>query len=400
TLGGAVRVAPVAGSGAFASSQTFKDAIAAQGPISFGQVSATVPLFTARLAPDAADPNALDLTLALSPAGIAASAQDLTQSLRFGLEAPEVLRDSIQHRLVEGVTYDGGGIATANLSDPGHAIAGGGAVANDPRSPGGLWARGYGVLGSSSPFESRRAGLVAGGDWHLNDQVVIGLALDYDHTEARFADAAVTRLDAYQGAGYLGWAAGPWYASGLAGAGIDQFSTSRELAAMGLSGLATSHPGGATYEGYGEAGYHLKQAGFTLTPYLGAGYTHASLDAFTESGSFGALAVNAGNTNSLETTLGLRVTTRVNLGDSGTLVPELRLGWSHEFLDATQSLTGALATTSFQASGVNFGRDSAVVGVGVTQTVSPSARIFVDYDGKITGSFQQHALSAGLRVSF
>ena len=51
--------------------------------------------FLARtLSPDAATPNALDATLALSPSGLAASAQDLTQSLRLGLDAPQVLEPS------------------------------------------------------------------------------------------------------------------------------------------------------------------------------------------------------------------------------------------------------------------------------------------------------------------
>ncbi|HLJ63445.1 MAG TPA: autotransporter outer membrane beta-barrel domain-containing protein, partial [Stellaceae bacterium] len=378
-----------------------KDVFASVAPIPFAGVSSTVPIFTARIAPDLAGPNALDVILALSPVGIAASATDLTQSLRFGLGAPEILRDSIQHRLTDGSSYDGGGIATADLSDPGRRIAGGGGVLNDPASPGGLWARGYGVLGSSSPFDTGRVGLIIGGDWHLDDHVVIGLALDYDHADARFADASSTRLDAYQGAGYVGWGDGPWYATGIIGAGVNEFSTTRQLAPFGLAGFATSHPNGATYDAYGEAGYRLKPAAtFTLTPFLGAGYTHTSIDAFNETGAFGALAINAGTSDSFQTTLGLRVSTVIALGDGGTVVPELRIGYAHEFLDAAQTLNGSLSLTPFSVTGVNFGRDSALIGVGVTHAMSARARIFVDYDGKITGSFQEHALSAGVRVSF
>jgi hypothetical protein len=36
----------------------------------------------------------------LSPAGLAASAQDLTQSERLGLDAPRVLTQAVQDRLV------------------------------------------------------------------------------------------------------------------------------------------------------------------------------------------------------------------------------------------------------------------------------------------------------------
>ncbi|HLJ64596.1 MAG TPA: autotransporter outer membrane beta-barrel domain-containing protein, partial [Stellaceae bacterium] len=387
--------------GNFTALPVFKDFFSAKAPVTVASISATTSILTPRLTPDGGNANALDLTLVPNQAGLAQSAQTLTQDLRFGLEAPLVMEESIQHRLVSGGLYDGGGVGAASLSDPGHQVAGGiGVPDGDEAGRGNLWARGYGVLGDSSPFETRRVGVLVGGDWRLDDHLVIGLALDYDHTDARFSDASSTKLDAYQGAAYAGWDEGPWYATALAGAGINEFSTTRQLASVNLAGIASSHPAGATYETYAEAGYRLKAASLTLTPYLGAGYTHTALDGFTETGGFGALTINAGSSDSLATTLGVRASTVINLGASGTLVPELRLGYAHEFLDAAQTLNGSLFAVPFSATGVNFGRDSALVGVGVTHAVNGATRIFVDYDGKITGSFQEHAVSAGLRISF
>ncbi|HLJ63523.1 MAG TPA: autotransporter domain-containing protein [Stellaceae bacterium] len=390
-LHGVVEIIPLLGSGSFAASETFQKVLTTAAPINIAGTHTTsaVTVFDAILVPEA-NPNVLDIRLQLDPAR---TAQDLTQSLRFGLEEVSVLHDSIEHRLLDGSAYDGGGIASASLSDPGHQVAGGQGVLNDPASPGGLWARGYGVRGVSSPFEDDRVGLLVGGDWHLADHLVVGLALDYDHTEARFQDAATTKLDAYQGAAYVGWGEGPLYATGLAGAGVNEFSTTRSL---GLPGVATSSPGGSTYDLYGEAGYRWKASSLTLTPYLGAGYTHSSLDGFNESGGFGALHVNAGSSQSFAASLGLRVSTVI----AGNIVPELRVGYAHEFLDATQSLSGSFATLPFTSTGASFGRDSALVGVGVTQAINGNARIFVDYDGKITGGLQEHAVSAGVRVNF
>jgi len=395
-LHGTIEIVPQTTSGAFAASHTFRDVFTATTPINLtgSSVISTLPFVTASLTPDALTANALDLTLKVNPGPLV---QDLTQDLRFGLEEVSVLRDSIEHRLLDGSAYDGGGIASASLSDPGHQIAGGQGILNDPSAKGGLWARGYGVRGVSSPFEDDRVGLLVGGDWHLNDHLVVGLAFDYDHAQARFADAATTKLDAYQGAAYVGWGEGPLYATGLAGGGVNNFSTTRPLGSFGLPSTATSSPTGETYDVYGETGYRFgRPSSVTLTPYLGAGYTHTDLNGFTESGGFGALSVNAGSANSFATTLGLRVSTVI----AGNIVPEVRVGWSHEFLDAAQTLSGSLATIPFSVTGVNFGRDSALVGVGVTQAINANARVFVDYDGKITGSFQEHAVSAGVRVSF
>ncbi|HUK06475.1 MAG TPA: autotransporter domain-containing protein, partial [Stellaceae bacterium] len=67
--------------------------------------------------------------------------------------------------------------------------------------------------------------------------------------------------------------------------------------------------------------------------------------------------------------------------------------WAHEFLDASQTLTAQLAGTAaspFTFVGTSFGRDSAVVGVGVSHEFAPGASFFVDYDGKFTGGFNQN----------
>ncbi len=53
---------------------------------------------------------------------------------------------------------------------------------------------------------------------------------------------------------------------------------------------------------------------------------NAHLQGFSETGGFGALSVNAADANSLQTTLGVRLTSRIALGNYGVLTPELRLG--------------------------------------------------------------------------
>ncbi|HLJ63715.1 MAG TPA: autotransporter outer membrane beta-barrel domain-containing protein, partial [Stellaceae bacterium] len=225
-------------------------------------------------------------------------------------------------------------------------------------------------------------------------------ALDYDHTEASFADATSSRLDAYQAAAYVGWKDGPWYLNGLVGAGFDEFSTSRALSSFGLPGTASSKPVGETYFLSGEAGYRFIAGGATLTPYFGEALTHTGINGFTESGGFGALAVRPGTSDSFETTFGLRASSEVTIGDHIKLTPELRLGYQVQFLDAAQSLDASLGNLPFTATGANFGRNTALVGLGVTSNLNGSTRLFLDYDGRITGGLQEHALSAGVLVKF
>ena len=141
----------------------------------------------------------------------------------------------------------------------------------------------------------------------------------------------------------------------------------------------------------------------SVTPYAGIGYIHATIDSFNENGGFGALAVNGTDGNSFQTTLGVRATTRIIMGNNAVLVPEVRVGWSHEFGDASQSLTASLVGvpgSTFSATGIAFGRDTALVGAGLSMELSPDAKVFVDYDGKLSQRFQEHSISGGLRVKF
>jgi outer membrane autotransporter protein len=141
----------------------------------------------------------------------------------------------------------------------------------------------------------------------------------------------------------------------------------------------------------------------SVTPYVALDYLNAQLQGFSETGGFGALAVSSTDSSSLQTTLGMRLTSRIAMASYGTLIPELRLGWNHEFGDASQKITASLVGvpgSTFSATGIVFGRDTALIGGGLSMELSPDAKVFVDYDGKLGSRSQEHSISGGLRVRF
>ena len=216
-------------------------------------------------------------------------------------------------------------------------------------------------------------------------------------------------MNSYQGGAYVGWAGGPGsplYALGSVVASFNDFGTSRLLTPFGLPGDATSSPSGQSYQAHAEGGYHwaLPAGGVnvSVTPYAALDYVYAHVDGFSETGDFGALSVSASDNNSLQTTLGVRLTSRIATA-SGTLIPELRLGWSHEFLDASQKITASLVGvpgSSFTSTGILFGRDAALLGAGFSMELSPDAKVFVDYDGRLGSRLQEHSISGGVKVRF
>jgi outer membrane autotransporter protein len=188
---------------------------------------------------------------------------------------------------------------------------------------------------------------------------------------------------------------------------FNDFGTTRLLTPFGLPGAATSSPSGESYQGHAEAGYHwgFPAGGVTMsvTPYAALDYVNAHVSGFSETGGFGALSVNATASNSFQTTLGVRLTSRIAMGTYGTLIPEVRLGWNHEFLDASQTISASLigvAGSSFSATGIAFGRDTALIGAGLSLELAPDAKVFVDYDGRLGSRLQEHSISGGLRVRF
>ena len=279
-----------------------------------------------------------------------------------------------------------------------------------------VWARGFDQFGSATASAAsagvgydvnRAAPFIAGVDWRLDNGIVAGVAATYVATSARFKDGSSTNVNSYQGAAYAGWAAGPWYALGSVVVSFNEFGTSRLLTPFGLPGDATSSPSGQSYQGHAEAGYHwaLPAGGVNLsvTPYAALDYVNAHISGFSETGGFGALSVNAADGNSFQTTLGVRFTSRIAIAGYGTLIPEVRLGWSHEFLDASQQITAALVGvpgSSFSATGIAFGRDAALIGTGFAMELSPEAKVFVDYDGRLASRVQEHSVSGGLKIRF
>jgi outer membrane autotransporter protein len=388
---------------------TYRNIITATKAIngSFASVTTTTSLLGATLTSDATTPNALDATVSLSRTGLAASAQDLTQDVRLGLDAPQVLTQAVQDRLVAsgGVLGDG---------PPNAAAARRSTRAAAPVGELDFWARGYDQFGSASGMGTgydvnRGAPLIGGFDWRFGSGVVLGLAGTYVESTASFKDGSHTTGSSYQGAAYAGWAGGPWYALGSGVVSINNFATTRQLASFGLTGAATSTPTGQSYQGHAEAGYHwLLPAGLagrnlSVTPYAALDYVTARSDSFNETGGFGALAVNVADSNSFATTLGLRLTSKMSVGAHGFVVPELRVGWNHEFLDASQTISGSLLGvpgSAFSTTGINFGRDSALVGAGVSADLSKDAKVFLDYDGKLTAKLQEHSVSGGMRMRF
>jgi outer membrane autotransporter protein len=119
--------------------------------------------------------------------------------------------------------------------------------------------------------------------------------------------------------------------------------------------------------------------------------------------SAGSLNVAQQTTNSLRTTIGADLGSSIGLGNERKLDLAVRLGWQHEFADTGRPITAAFAGApgnSFTVFGATPARDSAVVGFSAMTNIAEATQIYLRYDGGIGGGTDNHALTAGLRMSW
>jgi len=132
---------------------------------------------------------------------------------------------------------------------------------------------------------------------------------------------------------------------------------------------------------------------------LGLGYVNVDTDGFTErGGSRYDLRVKGGSGESFYSNLGVRESLEHTTGTGRLVTGEARLVWQHEFLDDHQTVEAAFAAipnTAFQARGTKFGRDSAVVRLGISVQMANEGELFLNWNGRFGSDYMADSLFAG-----
>ena len=131
-------------------------------------------------------------------------------------------------------------------------------------------------------------------------------------------------------------------------------------------------------------------------------YTHLDVDSFQESGAGPAdLFVDSQSANSIRARLGGHVVYQIRSG-SVLFQPNLTASVQHEFLDDTFGLTSQLpGGPDFTIQGTNPGRNSGLIGLGVTATLDNTLSFYLNYLAEVGGGdyFVQN-VEGGIKASF
>ncbi|TWA87458.1 outer membrane autotransporter protein [Azospirillum brasilense] len=271
----------------------------------------------------------------------------------------------------------------------------------------GLWARALGRFansdgdGNAAGTRQRSGGIALGADRDLSDTMTAGAAFGYQRTAVDVRTSGDrTDIDSYSAALYGTYRVGAWFVDAQAMYGFGQYDSRRVLRIGAPGGVEHRADGDSDGHGFGAAigtGYTVTWEGARIEPFAGLRFDRVTRDGFTETGA-GALglAVDDTDLSTLRTSLGLRTSWRLKAGETA-LEPELRARWDHDVLDVAARSGARLLGASYTVSGVQPGRDAAVLGAGLTAALGERFQAYGSYDADLRRDATGHTLSAGLR---
>lgn len=259
--------------------------------------------------------------------------------------------------------------------------------------------------GNAGTLTYNLGGVALGADYRLDPRVLVGASVGYV-TGSQWVDGFDGRgtTDAFNAGLYASFASAGYY---LDAALSYANATNRLTRAIVIPGFTTRTASGTAsanqFAGQIETGYRIDLAALTpalaLTPFarLQGSTTNQAGFSETGAGSWSLLAASQ-ITNSLRSTLGASLRSTIREVDV-----DLRVGWRHEYADIGRPLTASFAGVpglSYTVLGATPRRDSAVLGLGATAALASATRVYLRYEGEVGGGTDNHAVTAGLRLSW
>ncbi len=303
----------------------------------------------------------------------------------------------LQKRILAGRIYN---LRTTNPGLQTSGISGKSGVFFDPA---GIVA-GKGSTQDQTGYDFTIGGFTTGIDWRVRDDLLVGVATGYNHTDANFQNSGGSISgDTLPVSAYVAYLPGAFYACGSLGYSLNMFNMHRNILFSDINRTAKSSVSGDMLNAYAEAGYDFRTGSVTLTPLASLSYSSLWVNGFSEEDAGDlALKVSPQNAQSLQSGLGAKVSAPFHAG-SLELVPRVFATWQHEFannrrdLDARFSGGGPVFTFRTDSPDRDFG----VFGADISMPVAQDLAVRFDYSVQAgAGGYTAHYLGADLKWMF
>lgn len=256
-------------------------------------------------------------------------------------------------------------------------------------------------------FDFHTAGLTAGADYKLTNQLILGAAFGYLNTKTDFdAGAGNMHTNGYSLSAYGSYyLTDKFYLDGIATYGWNGYDTTRNITVSDISESAKASPDGTQFALSVNGGYNFNFGAVTVGPSLRANYIRVHIDSFTERGAdLFNLSVNSQTVESVTTALGGQVSYAIST-PWGVVLPLARFEWEHEYKGGSRLITGSLVAdplrTQFSVPTNNPDRDYFNLGAGISATLKAGASAFVYYETVLgRDRIANHSFTGGVRFEF
>jgi len=251
---------------------------------------------------------------------------------------------------------------------------------------------------NAAGYNFNSGAVTMGADYRFDDGFVAGVLLNYTRTRADLVDNGRLDADGIRGGIYASLFGSGMYVNGFIGAGYNDYGMNRQ----GLDDKVRGNTNGGEFNSFVQAGYDTKVAGITVGPVAAINYTYTGLSSFQEQGSLDPLSISSYREQSVRTNIGVRATYQWHLGKY-IIAPEIRATWQHEYADVMDSVTASMLFGSprFTVNSTPFGRDSILLNVGFTLTITPTLVAYLYYDGELARTnYQANNFMMGFRLDF
>lgn len=267
-----------------------------------------------------------------------------------------------------------------------------------------LWGRVGGSTAEYTPdgingFDSDTFAASLGIDGEFAPNLRIGIAAFYSMTGVDENGAGANSSQDIEGYGalvYGSYRPGNYYVNATFGYGFNNYESTR----IALGGANIGDYDGTQIMARAEAGKILDYGNWEVTPHAGIRFNQVSIDGYTETGPL-PTTVSGQDLTSVRGVLGVGARYTHEMENGAKLIPEFHVRGIEELADPNEAITGSVVGGgTFVSQSEGRDRFSLAAGAGLTYEMDDKITLRLLYDGEFQSDYQEHGLTAAIRIAF
>lgn len=271
---------------------------------------------------------------------------------------------------------------------------------------------------SADAFDYTNYRLILGGDYRLDQNLVLGGALNFNRINADFEERLTVTGGGIESDGWGGVVYGTYYddiyyIDGLVGYAASSYEIERHIfipsntAAASIIETATGHTDSSDYSVSFGAGLKLNSGPIAFGPYFRASYLRVDIDGYQEKGAEASglnFNVEEQDWTSLTSVLGMEYSYVISAGGA-VITPHLKLGWIHQFEHDSSEIIATYVddprNNQFRVLTDDPDRNYLEFSFGVSSVLENGFQLFANYNTLLGLDYlRDHQLTLGGRWEF